>query len=222
MGIIKGALSGAGIIVGSVSGGLIRGVGKLTNSSFIIEVGDGVQNSTEFIGEQIGNVAEGTWNVGAGYITDDPFKKEDGFSDIGKGIGNTAKAVGVTVVSTTKSIGNIAGGVMEGDETKWKDGLREVGKTVAVAALGVSVIDMADGIDVGDRLTNVETSSNSVSIDNPNTHGVDPHYVEGYFRSDGTYVEGYWRDGDGNTSVNLSKEDGGGWSQSNPDYKGKI
>lgn len=29
-----------------------------------------------------------------------------------------------------------------------------------------------------------------------NTHHVDPHYVEGYRRSDGTYVEGYWRGGD--------------------------
>lgn len=40
---------------------------------------------------------------------------------------------------------------------------------------------------------------------------VDPHYVKGHYRADGTYVEGYWRDGDGNTSVDLSKEEGGGY-----------
>lgn len=43
------------------------------------------------------------------------------------------------------------------------------------------------------------------------TEFVDPHYVRGYYRADGTYVEGYWRDGDGDTSIDLSKEEGGGY-----------
>ena len=30
---------------------------------------------------------------------------------------------------------------------------------------------------------------------------VEPHWVNGYFRADGTYVQGYFRDGDGNTNV---------------------
>lgn len=30
---------------------------------------------------------------------------------------------------------------------------------------------------------------------------VEPHWVDGYLRSDGTYVQGYFRDGDGNTNV---------------------
>ncbi|KGP74575.1 DUF3892 domain-containing protein [Pontibacillus yanchengensis] len=50
-----------------------------------------------------------------------------------------------------------------------------------------------------------------------NTHFVDPHYVDGYYRSDGTYVEGYFRDGDGNTNTNRSKEQGGGYIRTNPD-----
>ena len=42
-------------------------------------------------------------------------------------------------------------------------------------------------------------------------HFVDPHHVNGYFRQDGTYVKGYFRDGDGNTSVDRSLEQGGGY-----------
>jgi hypothetical protein len=30
-------------------------------------------------------------------------------------------------------------------------------------------------------------------------------------------VEGYWRDGDGNTTVDRSVEQGGGYERSNPD-----
>ncbi|WP_143083023.1 hypothetical protein [Salibacterium qingdaonense] len=50
-----------------------------------------------------------------------------------------------------------------------------------------------------------------------NLHAVDPHEVSGYETEDGTMVEGYYRDGDGNTDINLSKEDGGGYLRSNPD-----
>ncbi|MDW0116251.1 DUF3892 domain-containing protein [Sporosarcina thermotolerans] len=50
-----------------------------------------------------------------------------------------------------------------------------------------------------------------------NSHFVNPHDVSGYTRGDGTVVEGYYRDGDGNTDINLSKEDGGGYIRTNPD-----
>lgn len=43
---------------------------------------------------------------------------------------------------------------------------------------------------------------------------VDPHQVDGYYKKDGSYVNGYWRDGDGNTSVNLTKSEGGGYWRS--------
>lgn len=50
-----------------------------------------------------------------------------------------------------------------------------------------------------------------------NAHVVDPHYVDGYFRKDGTYVEGYYRDGDGNHNTHLTTEQGGGYLRTNPD-----
>ncbi|WP_313122456.1 hypothetical protein [Exiguobacterium sp.] len=41
-------------------------------------------------------------------------------------------------------------------------------------------------------------------------HYVKPHWVNGYFTSEGTYVKGYFRDGDGDTS----RFDGDGyWSR---------
>jgi tryptophan-rich sensory protein len=56
----------------------------------------------------------------------------------------------------------------------------------------------------------VDTSESSTTF-------VDPHYVSGYEREDGTYVDGYWRDGDGDTSINRTVEEGGGYWRSNPD-----
>jgi hypothetical protein len=245
MGFLKSLGKGAGELVGGVTGGLIKGVGELTGSDFIKEVGDGVKQSTEFAGKQLGNVAEGAWNVGSGMVSKDDSKIDKGISDIGEGVGSTAKAVGQGISSTVKSVGNVAGGVMDGDEDRWKKGLRDVGKTVAVGALGVSILDIADVVDVNgneggidgggndsgtvaiEGQSNAPVSANAegtihqdyIVDDNPNHHGVAPHWVDGYYRADGTFVEGYWRDGDGDTSVDRTVEQGGGWSQSNPDYR---
>lgn len=54
-------------------------------------------------------------------------------------------------------------------------------------------------------------------MDLGNTHFVNPHYVNGYSRNDGTYVEGYYRDGDGNPAIDQTVEQGGGYIRSNPD-----
>ncbi|WP_106496401.1 hypothetical protein [Lentibacillus sp. Marseille-P4043] len=55
-----------------------------------------------------------------------------------------------------------------------------------------------------------------LDLNNGNQHFVNPHFVDDYTRSDGTHVDGYYRDGDGNTDVNRSKEEGGGYYRSNP------
>lgn len=40
---------------------------------------------------------------------------------------------------------------------------------------------------------------------------VSPHFVDDYTKSDGTTVGGFWRDGDGDTSVDLTEDEGGGY-----------
>ncbi|MTH54902.1 hypothetical protein GKZ89_15980 [Bacillus mangrovi] len=204
MGFLKSLGKGAGQAVGGITGGLIKGVGELTGSQFVKEVGDGVKTSTEFAGKQLGNLAEGAWNVGSGMIGKDESKIDQGFSDIGEGVSSTAKALGRGISETVKNVGEVAGGVLEGDEDRWKKGLRSVGKTVAVSALGVSVLEMTDVVDVN--------GNESAPVASDDTHLVDAHWVDGYYRADGTYVEGYWRDGDGDTSVNQNS----GWEQNNP------
>jgi hypothetical protein len=47
-------------------------------------------------------------------------------------------------------------------------------------------------------------------------HWVEPHLVKGYYTSEGTYIQDYWRDGDGNISVSLSSDQGGGYLRHNP------
>lgn len=55
------------------------------------------------------------------------------------------------------------------------------------------------------------TLLNNNNSNNNSSTFVDPNQVSGYNRQDGTYVQPYWRDGDGNTSINLTKEQGGGY-----------
>lgn len=40
---------------------------------------------------------------------------------------------------------------------------------------------------------------------------VKPHWVDGYTKADGTTVGELWRDGDRNTGIDLTEEEGGGY-----------
>jgi len=57
----------------------------------------------------------------------------------------------------------------------------------------------------------------ALQLDLGDTHFVQPHEVKSYVRSDGTFVKGYYRDGDGNTSIDHTLSQGGGYFSSNPD-----
>lgn len=247
MGFLKDLGEGAGWLIGNVTGGVIKGVGEITNSDFIKDVGEGVKNSTEFTGKQLGNVAEGVWNVGSGLITQDDYKIDQGIDDLGEGVGNTAKAVGQGISATVSNIGDVAGGLIDGNSDRALEGAKHLGKTALIATLGVSVLDMTDIVDVngneggfdgGNNGGNINTSGiamgdsgngnqihsvqmdnpsqqavDHIQVDNPNQHDVTPHWRT---LSDGREI---WVDGDGDTSINQSVEEGGGWTQSNPNYR---
>lgn len=78
----------------------------------------------------------------------------------------------------------------------------------------VSIFDSEsdqDNIEQFDEMPYSDTYEDYEST--PGTHHVDPHWVDGYQRSDGTKVEGYWRGGsdgyersnpDGNPDNNLN------------------
>lgn len=81
--------------------------------------------------------------------------------------------------------------------------------------------DMANGQDVFSYSDPLKYSHQfefkPLNLNVGSTHLVDPHYVDSYIRQDGTLVEGYYRDGDGDSNVNTSKSNGGGYIRSNPD-----
>ncbi|KGX90449.1 hypothetical protein [Pontibacillus marinus] len=228
---------GVGQVAGGVVGGAVGVVGEVTGSKFVSEVGEGIYKSSTYMGEQLGNVTQGAWDIGEGMITKDDSKIDEGFHNIGTGAGNTGRAVYGTVKGVTKSAGEVGGGLLEDDPERWKRGARDLGKTAAIGALGVSLLDVADVVDVNGNeggnngvttpTNNVAIDSNTnhtplmqeveqetISVENPNSHHVDAHWVEGHWR-DGQWIEGYWRDGDGDTSVNTYD----GYEASNPDYQ---
>lgn len=207
-----------GILTGGVVGGTINVVGELAGSKFMSEVGEGIYNSSKFMGEQLGNTTQGVWDIGEGFIKKEDKKINQGFNNIGEGFTNTGKAVFGTVKHVAKHTGDIGAGLIDDDPTRWKKGARELGKTAAIGILGVSVLDVTGIVDVnGNESTNTEAPQVAYkTIENPNSHHVDAHYVEGHLR-EGQWIEGYWRDGDGTSSVATSH----GYEQTNPDYKTK-
>jgi hypothetical protein len=240
MGFLRDVGKFAGQAAGFVVGGAVNVVGEITGSKFIKEVGDGVKKASEFAGDTVGQIADGAWNTASGLIQEDQAKRDKGLKDMGDSIGRTAKGVYSTAKNTYNNGKDIYEGFKYDDDDKIKKGVSRLAKTVAVGALAIGVVDLVDGVDAGDVSADPELDDASNGVDteihqanldsahsqvasgaedvvgDPDLHTVKPHWVEGHWQN-GQWIDGYWRDGDGDTSVNLSEEQGGGYIQSNPD-----
>ncbi|WP_339276367.1 hypothetical protein MKY59_05120 [Paenibacillus sp. FSL W8-0426] len=223
----------AGKVTGRVLGGSVRVVGEVTGSQYIKEVGNGVEKATVHTGRTVGDLASGVYDVAKGVITNDGATVDHGLNDIGGAVSDTAKGVVASAKYVYNNGKDVVTGIKDEDMDRVKHGAKGLVTAAAVSVIAVGILDVADGADgIGEiaaesdpshaapiehttATANVEQTG-AASIENPNTHHVEPHYVEGYERADGTHVEGYYRDGDGDTSVNRPN---GGYEQHNPDYK---
>jgi hypothetical protein len=224
MGLLRDVGKFAGQAAGFVVGGAVNVVGELTGSTFVKEVGDGIKKTSEFTGDIVGQVVDGTWNTASGLIQDDKNKVNHGLNDMGASISRTAKRVVNGAKYTFNNGKDIYVGLRDNDNVKIKNGVRSLAKTAAIGALSISVIDLVDGID-GVHTGNFSDNGDLVDIhadqiDTPvltdtGDHFVHPHLVRGHWQN-GHWIESYWRDGDGDTSVDLNETQGGGYFQSNP------
>jgi hypothetical protein len=191
--------------IGAVTKAATTLVGDVTGIDHIKKIGNAAARVTEQSGAILGNVADGVVEIGAGIINKD---KRQGFGGAEKVIDTAAETVnGMAkgVVHTAKTAETVVSGLYEKNEKKVVGGLKTLGTIAAVSVLSVGVFEALDVIDV-------------VDFDDIDDNGADefvrPHWVEPYTRSDGTHVSGYFRDGDGNTGINLSLEEGGGYFRS--------
>ncbi|MET3726833.1 hypothetical protein ABID52_000414 [Fictibacillus halophilus] len=203
MGFLKGLGKVAGQVAGGVVGGTVKIIGEATNNKFIQEIGDGVYHASVQAGELAGQAASGLVDVASGIIQQDNSKIDDGFSDIGKAVGTTAKGVGRTIVTVAENGGTLVKGILENDTTLLKDGAKGLVKTAAVVTLAVGVVDMVDGSDAVAASELPETPTNDSDVQH-----VDPHWRT---LEDGRQI---WVDGDGDTTNNLSADEGGGYFRS--------
>lgn len=224
MNMIRKGFSLTGKVIGTVIGGSVNVIGEITDSKFIKDVGHGVKSSTEFAADTLGQAVEGIVETASGIVQDNPNQVKSGLSDVGDSFTRTVKGVGITLANTVESGFDIVEGVKSGDNQQIKDGLKSIGKTVAIGTLAVGVIEFTDGLEsISTDLDTGESANTSQTVIAQETHSsvnevhhVEPHWVDGHWRG-GTWVEGYWRDGDGDSSTNLSAENGGGYLRSNPD-----
>ena len=171
-----------GKITGGVIGGAVGILGEVTGSKFISEVGKGIYTSSTYMGKQLGNATQGVWDIGEGLIKKDEDKIHEGLNNIGEGVTNTGTAVFGTIKHVATSARDVGGGLLDEDSTRWKKGVRELGKTAAIGVLGVSILDVADVVDVnGNEGEHIQKSNLSLTsepyqtIEVPNAHFVEVH-----------------------------------------------
>lgn len=233
-----------GTVAGGVVGGAIGVVGDIVDSDFIKEVGEGVFYASKNAGNIIGQTVEGAVTIADGIINSEDYKINEGLNNIGNAGTNFVTGVGNGVKAIITNGGDVIDGLSQGDNDKVFEASKNIIKIAAVAHFAVGVSNYVGGIDGLDHhivdtghitdashlshvsdihqiteapnVSDTHLLSDSVhNINSNDVHYVQPHYVNAYDKADGTHVNGYWRDGDGNTAVNLSANQGGGYMSHN-------
>lgn len=228
MGFLKSLGTAVGDLTGGVLGGVVSAIGEASGSDFLKEVGQGVHRATRATGELLGDAAEGAVSAVEGLLDQDDLKINAGLGQLGGAVGRTAQGVGHTVGGLVQNGGKVIDGFVNDDANLAMDGLRAVAKTALVGAIAIGVTDAVLDFDGGtdasldDHVSaelneGVDLSDDNAEAGGPGLHHVDPHMVSGYVTANGTEVADYWRDGDGDTSVDRSLEQGGGYWRTNPD-----
>ena len=209
MSFFKEVGSALGGTIGFVLGKPIEKIGEVTDLKILEDIGSGVQKSSKFAGETLGEVTGGAVNTVRGIVTEDKTLRDEGLSDMGHAVGRTAKGVVHTVKGVATNGSHMIEGAVTGDTELLKKGASGIATTAAVGVIAFGITDAV--VDIDGSADATATPSN-VDVDGE-THHVNAHYVESHVRADGTQVEGYWRDGDGDTSVNTDE----GYMRTNPD-----
>ncbi|MCX8046992.1 MAG: hypothetical protein N3A70_08995 [Anoxybacillus gonensis] len=195
-----------------------------------------IEKGLEHIGESVSRTVKGVYytakhtygngkEVYEGIRDSDENKLKNGLAEIAK-----TAAVGMLAVGVVDIIdGADYGGSIEGDIKSIDmddDTLHQTVNNVETAENNVGNLVKMDFVGKEDWIESNsdwmskgdenETYLEEVEKESPRTHHVRPHWVDGHWR-EGQWIEGYWRDGDGNTGVNLTEEQGGGYIRTNPD-----
>lgn len=216
---------------GKLVGGLVKlgtdKVADVTDSRFIREVGEAAERATIRTGELAGRAADGIGGTVRGVVSGDSQMAKDGLKETGSAAMDTLTGVALGIGTVANDGATVFKCIKSGHTATAGAAARNIAKVAVVSVLAVGVLDVLDVVDIGSEgiaegeVENGDSvaATNEVdpSVGEPNIHFVEPHEVSSYVRADGTQVAGYWRDGDGDSDVDLSAEDGGGYHRSDPD-----
>ena len=201
MGLLKRGFEIFGEVAGTAIGGGVKLIGNATNNDFIKDVGEGVYHTSKNSGEILGQLVEGTYTVAKGVIGKDKDEAVKGLKDVGAATGRTVKGMGNGLKNTLVSSIDVISGAFNDDPEEMKRGASKLAKTVAIGALSIGVLDALDII--GDDGVEMDLADSEDEI------FVHSHLV----RAEGG---DYWRDGDGDTGIDLPVSEGGGFFRSHP------
>lgn len=199
-----GFIMGFGAFLGELIGNLLKAPFKLvaawTDSMFLDELGEAVGQAASGSVKLAAAALQGSADLLAGTLAQDERLRDRGIRHLKRTGKSVVRGVIRTVRDTSEQIGQFA----SGDRMLMRQGAQRLAIRGVVMALPLTLMDGLDLLeDAGTEMADV--------------HFVEPHWVDGYFREDGTYVGGYWRDGDGNPLTTLTLEEGGGYWRTNPD-----
>lgn len=132
----------AGIAFGSVIGGTVSLVGKLTNAQFIDELGNNILDSAILTGEITGQAASGTVDIIRGKWEKSPRRLKKGKQDLKQAGSKIVINLWDNCRLIQKNSGEIVAGLYTHDPKRVKNGAKTLGKVIAVSFVTVGAIQI--------------------------------------------------------------------------------
>lgn len=132
----------AGIAFGSVVGGTVSLIGKLTNVRFIDDLGSNIMDSAILTGEITGQAASGTADIIRGTWKKSPRRLKKGKQDLKQAGTKIAANLWDNCRLIQKNSSEIVAGLYTHDPKRVRNGAKTLGKVIAISFFTVGAIQI--------------------------------------------------------------------------------
>lgn len=136
-----------GIAFGSVVGGTVSLMGKLTNVQFLDDLGGNIMDSAILTGEITGQAASGAADIIRGTWRKSPPQLQKGKHDLTQAGSKIAANLWDNCRLIQKNSGEIIAGLYTRNPKRVKNGAKTLGKVIAISFVTVGAIKIDDSSD---------------------------------------------------------------------------
>ncbi|MEB1809569.1 MAG: HNH endonuclease [Bacillaceae bacterium] len=190
--LLKGA-NYLGIQTGRIAEAPFSLLGKKLNSPFLKDVGGGLNDTTTFVSQRVGEFSQGVWDIVDGAVSQEKRLVDEGLSEVVTSTYKMTEGIGKSIGHTLKNSSDVIVGIASKDYKRASSAAKKVGKTIVIGGMGFLIVDvLTDGSDVSanaSEIVRIDTINSDLAGSTHPVSGVE-YQLQTVDLPDGMVIEG--------------------------------